>query len=75
MSVRLNITIDEDVHERLKRELPPKGISRFINAAIRARLQPSREQLDAAYRAASREPWRRTEALDWSATEVEDWPD
>ena len=29
MPVRLNITIDEDVHERLKRELPAKGISRF----------------------------------------------
>jgi hypothetical protein len=36
MPVRLNITIDEDVHERLKRELPAKGISRFINDAIRA---------------------------------------
>jgi len=28
MPVRLNITIDEDVHERLKQELPAKGISR-----------------------------------------------
>jgi len=34
MSVRLNITIDEDVYERLKNELPPKGISRFINDAV-----------------------------------------
>ena len=75
MPVRLNITIDEDVHERLKRDLPPKGISRFINDAIRARLRPSRDQLDAAYRAAAREPWRRADAADWSATEVEDWPD
>ena len=55
MSVRLNITIDEDVHERLKRELPAKGISRFINEAVRARLRPSREALDDAYKAASRE--------------------
>jgi len=29
MPIRLNITIDKDVHERLKRELPAKGISRF----------------------------------------------
>jgi hypothetical protein len=29
MPVRLNITIDEEVYERLKRELPAEGISRF----------------------------------------------
>jgi hypothetical protein len=38
MPIRLNITIDNDVHERLKRELPAKGISRFINKAVRALL-------------------------------------
>ena len=75
MPVRLNITIDEDVHKRLKSELPPKGISRFINVAIRARLRPSRQQLDNAYRAAAREPWRRSQADDWTAVEVEGWPD
>lgn len=75
MPVRLNITIDEDVHERLKRELPPKGISRFINDAIRARLRPSREELDEAYKAVARERWRKAEARDWSVTELEDWPE
>jgi len=74
MPVRLNITIDEDVHERLKRELPAKGISRFINDAVRARLRPSRTALDEAYRAAAREPWRRVEAQEWEVTDVEDWP-
>jgi Arc/MetJ family transcription regulator len=74
MPVRLNITIDEDVHERLKRELPAKGMSRFINDAIRARLRPSREALDQAYRMASRETWREPEASDWAATDTEDWP-
>jgi len=75
MPVRLNITIDEDVHERLKRELPAKGISRFINEAVRARLRPSREALDDAYKAASRERWRRLDARGWSATETEGWPE
>jgi Arc/MetJ family transcription regulator len=75
MPVRLNITIDEDVHERLKRDLPPKGISRFINDALRARLRPSREQLDSAYRAAAREKWRRSEAREWQGTDVEGWPE
>jgi hypothetical protein len=75
MRVRLNITIDEDVHERLKRELPAKGISRFINDAVRARLRPSREVLDDAYKAASRERWRRSEAREWRATDIESWPE
>jgi len=74
MPVRLNITIDEDVHARLKRELPAKGISRFINDAIRSRFRPSREALDAAYKAAAREQWRKAEVRDWRVTDVEDWP-
>jgi hypothetical protein len=75
MPVRLNITIDEDLHDRLKRELPAKGISRFINEAVRARLRPSREALDDAYKAASRESWRRLDAREWRATETEGWPE
>lgn len=75
MPVRLNITIDEEVHERLKRDLPAKGISRFINAAIRARLRPSREALDEAYKAAARERWRTSDGRTWSATDVENWPE
>jgi hypothetical protein len=74
MPVRLNITIDEDIHQRLKDELPAKGISRFINEAVRARLRPGRDDLDRAYKAASRERWRKVEADDWRTTEMEDWP-
>jgi hypothetical protein len=74
MPVRLNITIDEDVHERLKRELPAKGISPFINDAIRARFRPLRQALDDAYRTAARERWRNAEVRDWGVTETEDWP-
>ena len=74
MAIRLNITIDEDVHERLKRAVPAKGMSRFINDAVRERLRPSDDELDRAYRAASRETWRQTEASAWAATEAEDWP-
>lgn len=75
MPVRLNITIDEDVHKRLKRELPAKGISRFINEAVRARLRPSTDALDEGYKAAARERWRRSDARVWRATEIEEWPE
>jgi len=74
MGVRLNITMDEDVYRRLKKELPPKGISSFIEKAVRARLRPDRRTLDAAYRAASKERWRREAAREWQATETEGWP-
>jgi len=75
MPVRLNITIDQDVYERLKRESPAKGMSRFINDAVRARLRPSGDLLDDAYRAASRETWRQRETSEWAVTDVEDWPE
>ena len=75
MAVRLNITMEEALYRRLKEELPPKGISAFIGAAVKARLAPDRKALDAAYRAASRERWRRELSRDWEATEREGWPD
>ena len=75
MSVRLNIVMDEDLYRRLKKELPPKGISSFINKAVRARIRPDRRTLDAAYRAASREAWRRRMRGEWRSTETEGWPE
>jgi predicted CopG family antitoxin len=74
MSVRLNITMDEDLYRRLKKELPPKGISSFISEAVRARIHPDRRTLDRAYRAASKEKWRRKMEQDWKRTETESWP-
>jgi hypothetical protein len=74
MPVRLNITMDADLYERLKRDLPAKGISHFINEAVRARLHPDRRTLDAAYKAARRETWRKEFADDWDVTETEGWP-
>ena len=75
MTVRLNITMDEDLYRRLKKELPRKGISSFISEAIRARIHPDRRTLDRAYQAASKERWRRTIERDWKAIETESWPE
>ena len=75
MPVRLNITMDEDLYRRLKAELPAKGISAFINEAVRARLYPDRSTLDAAYRAARKERWREDVDADWRPTETEKWPE
>ena len=74
MPVRLNITMDEDVYERLKRDVPPKRLSAFITTAVREKLHPDSKVLDAAYRAASKENWRKQLSDDWKNTDVEDWP-
>jgi len=71
MTVRFGITIGKDVPQRLRRELPAKGIRLFSNDAIQALKRPSRKALDEAYKAAGREPWRKAEAREWEITDIE----
>ena len=75
MTVRLNITMDDAVYARLKRRVSPKKMGAFIAEAVRARLTPDRATLDAAYRGAREERWRRRLADDWRRTETEVWPE
>jgi len=75
MAAHLNITMDEALYERLKRELPPKKISSFIEQAVRAKLRPDKKALDAGYKAAAKEKWRHGLEDDWAPTEVEGWPE
>ena len=75
MAVRLNITLDSDVYRRLKKTVPPKKLSAFLSAAARAKLHPDRATLDAAYKAASGERWRKGVSEDWKPTETEAWPE
>ena len=75
MPVRLNIIMEEAVYKRLKRQVPAKRMSAFINEAVRARLRPDKRTLDEAYKAAQREPWRSALSKDWADTETEGWPE
>lgn len=75
MPAHLTITMGESLYLRLKKELPPKRISAFIEDAVRAKLRPSRSDLEQAYKAASKEAWRRKLAADWAETEVAEWPE
>ncbi|ALA59688.1 hypothetical protein [Nitrospira moscoviensis] len=74
MAVRLNITMDDDVYARLKKQVPSKKLSSFISSAVRAKLHPDEKALDAAYRAAGKERWRQRLEEDWKTTEGEGWP-
>ncbi len=75
MAIRLNITMDDDIYARLKKEVPPKKLSAFISSAVRAKLHPDTKSLDAAYRTARKERWRNQLEDGWKSTEVEGWPE
>ena len=75
MSVRLNIIMDETVYRRLKKQVPAKKLSAFINEAVRMKLRPDKKTLNAAYKAARMEAWRNTLSEDWAVVETEGWPE
>jgi predicted CopG family antitoxin len=65
MSVRLSITMDDDLYARLKKKVPSQKLSAFITEAVRAKLRPDARTLNVAYQAASKEQWREGMAEDW----------
>ena len=77
--VHLNITIDEELYERLKTAAPSKKMSAWIAAAIQAKLRPSHEELARGYQESEQErasdPELRALVADWSAFDGEGWPD
>ncbi len=75
MSVRLNIIMEEKIYKRLKHQVPSKKLSAFINEAVRAKLRPDKNELDAAYKKARMETWRLALSKDWHPTETEGWPE
>jgi hypothetical protein len=50
-------------------------MSAFINEAVRMKLCPDKKSLDAAYKAARTEAWRKTLSEDWAVAETEGWPE
>lgn len=75
MTIRLNITLPEETYLRLKREAPPKGMSAYIDEALKMRLKPDRAALDEAYRQSWSDQARVAIAADWAGVEGEDWPE
>ena len=71
----LSITLTDAIYRRLKREIPPKQISRFIEEAVQKRLRPSPKELEAAYKAAAKEPWRDAMTQAWDEVGLADWPE
>ncbi len=78
MPVRTTIQLDDEVIGRVRRLVPPRGLSRFVNDALVARVeQIERERIEADMR----EGYIATRAdrqllnEDWGAIDGEGWPD
>ena len=74
MSVRLNVSIDDALYARLKKQVPSKKRSAFIIGAIRAKLHLDARVLNDAYRAARKERWRKDLQTEWKHVDDERWP-
>ena len=74
MSVRLNITMDDDVYAKLKKEVPSKKLSAFITRAVLEKLHLDANVLDVAYQVASKEQWRKRLNENWKRIDAEGWP-
>ena len=71
MSVLLNITMDDDVYARLKKEVPSKKLSAFITGAVHTKLHPDAKAPNVAYRAAGKEQWRKILDENWKHIDAE----
>jgi Arc/MetJ family transcription regulator len=69
----VSITLDEDLHARLRRAAGPRGVRRFVEQTLRERLSPRGQALYREYLAASRDPDRLEVLEDWDALETEAW--
>ena len=74
MSVRLNVSIDDALYARLKKQVPSKKLSAFIREAVRAKLHLDAKALDVAYQAASKEQWRKSLDENWKHIDAGGWP-
>lgn len=80
MPVRTTVYLEEEVLERVRRVVPPRGLSQFINEALVEKTETLERQaieqaMKEGYLATGRTAGDR-EALsaDWEAVDTESWP-
>jgi len=77
-TIRTTVHLDEDVIARVRRRVPQRGLSRFVNEAITEKIEAlERREIEAAmiegYQASQED--QRDVDEDWRALEVEGWPE
>ena len=78
MTVRTTVQIDDDVFDRVRRHIPSRGFSKFVNEALAARVdQLERARIEAEMREGYIATRADREALnaDWEVIDAEGWPD
>lgn len=77
MGVRTTVQIDDELMARVRRLVPPRGFSQFVNEALAGRAAGlERTRLEAELREgylATRDD-RRALAEDWEPVDREGWP-
>ncbi len=78
MAVRTTVYLDEQVLERVRRHVPPRGLSKLINEMLNEQAEAFErkriEDLMAEGYVATRRD-REELARDWEAVDLEGWPD
>jgi Arc/MetJ family transcription regulator len=77
VAARTTVQIDEALMARVRRLVPPRGFSRFVNEALAARAESlERERLEAEMREGYRATRDDRQALnaDWGTVDGENWP-
>ncbi len=76
--MRTTVYLDDDLNQRLRRLIPPRGLNRFINDAVAEKVRALEEQrIIAEMREgyiATRED-RDELAQEWEAVDLEGWPE
>lgn len=76
--MRTTITLDEELHTKLKQLTTPRGINRFINEALRDKIQRlEQERVEALMKEGYLATKSDRSALneDWQTIDVEGWPE
>ena len=77
MAVRTTIHLDEELLARLRRIVPQRGLSQFINATLAEKVAAlERQQVELAMREGYLATRRDRAALneDWQVVDTEGWP-
>jgi hypothetical protein len=76
-STRTTLYLDNDLNDRLRRFVPPRGLNRFINEALAEKVgalerREIEEKMKEGYLAIARD--RAELNSDWKAVDIEIWP-
>lgn len=73
---RINITLPNDVARDLRQTIPARSRSKFISEALKEKLAKKRDLKKEWIKALKANyEYDKKEMKDWSAIEVEGWPD